>query len=116
MWSVALARGRWPRSGSPSPGRAASARIGGVGPGVASALVGRESEGARLAAFVDDLHRGAAAVLVRGEPGIGKTALWREALAGAEASGVGVLATRCVEAEMPVALCGLADVFEPVVV
>jgi DNA-binding NarL/FixJ family response regulator len=87
-----------------------------VAPRVASVLVGRELEAARLARFASELRDGAAAVLVRGEPGIGKTSLWREALADAERSGVRVLTTRCVEAEMPVALCALADLLEPVVV
>ena len=43
------------------------------------ALVGREEELARLEAFVVQLGAGPRAFLVRGEPGIGKTALWREA-------------------------------------
>jgi predicted ATPase len=76
--------------------------------------VGREVEVAALERFGARIHHGSAAVLMRGEPGIGKTTLWRHALAAAEACGVLVLASRCVEAEMPIAMCGLADLLEPV--
>lgn len=72
-------------------------------------------EAAALERFADGLGRQSAAVVVRGEPGIGKTTLWGYALAAAEASGVLVLTARCVEAEMPVTMCGLADLLEPVV-
>jgi predicted ATPase len=76
--------------------------------------VGRAVEAAALARFAEGLRDRSAAVLVRGEPGIGKTTLWRHAVAAAEASGVLVLAVGCVEAEMPIAMCALADLLEPV--
>lgn len=76
---------------------------------------GRALEAAALERFADGLWRRSAAVVVRGEPGIGKTTLWGYALAAAEASGELVLTARCVEAEMPVTMCGLADLLEPVV-
>jgi DNA-binding NarL/FixJ family response regulator len=77
-------------------------------------LVGREVELARLSELVATLHEGPRAVAVRGEPGIGKTVLWREAIAAAEAAGVRVLVARCAEAELPLPLGALADLFEPV--
>ena len=45
-------------------------------------LVGRDRELARLVDFVAQLREGPAALLIRGEPGIGKTVLWREAYCG----------------------------------
>src|SRR5688572_28679383 len=76
-------------------------------------LVGREDELARLEGFVRDLSAGAAGVVIGGEAGIGKTALWRSAVDLAEAAGVRVLVTRCAEAEMPLALGGAGDLIEP---
>jgi predicted ATPase len=74
-------------------------------------LVGREDELTRLDGFVRDLSVGAA-VVISGEPGIGKTALWRTAVDLAETAGLRVLATRCAEAEMPLALGGVGDLIE----
>jgi DNA-binding CsgD family transcriptional regulator len=75
-------------------------------------LVGRQDELARLEEFVRDLSVGAAGVVIRGEAGIGKTALWRSAVELAETAGVRVLVTRCAEAEMPLALGGVGDLIE----
>jgi DNA-binding NarL/FixJ family response regulator len=75
-------------------------------------LVGREEELARLEGFVRDLSAGATGVVIRGEAGIGKTALWRTAVELAETAGVKVLSTRCAEAEMPLALGGVGDLIE----
>jgi DNA-binding CsgD family transcriptional regulator len=75
-------------------------------------LVGREDELARLKGFVGDLNAGAAGVVISGEAGIGKTALWRTAVDLAETAGLGVLATRCADAEMPLALGAVGDLLE----
>jgi DNA-binding NarL/FixJ family response regulator len=72
-------------------------------------LIGREGEHERLRRFVADLVAGPGALLLHGDAGIGKTALWRAAVEEAEAAGAKVLVTRCVEAEMPIAFGGLAD-------
>ena len=74
-----------------------------------SALVGREQELEQLARFVASLNDGAAAVVVRGGAGIGKTAVWGAAAARAEAAGVRVLRSRCAEVEMPIAFGALVD-------
>jgi DNA-binding CsgD family transcriptional regulator len=72
-------------------------------------LVGRDRECARLAAFaVADRAR---ALLVRGEPGIGKTALWRLGVRECERAGARVLVTRAGEEEMQLGLTGLVDLF-----
>ena len=54
---------------------------------VTSQLAGREPERARIAAFAEALADGARTLHIRGEPGIGKTALWRLAVADARAPG-----------------------------
>ncbi len=63
-------------------------------------------------AFVDALGDGPRGLLIEGEAGIGKTAIWRAALAEAEARGCVVL--RCVaeQAEARLSFVGLADLAE----
>ncbi|MGI8593345.1 MAG: ATP-binding protein [Solirubrobacteraceae bacterium] len=75
-------------------------------------LVGREIELGRLLRFVGDLAASPSGVAIRGEAGIGKTVLWRGAVDAAEQAGVRVLLTRCVEAELPLALGGLGDLID----
>ena len=60
------------------------------------------------------LRERSAALLIRGEPGIGKTILWREAVAAAEREGNRVLVARCAEAEMPISLGAVSDLLDPV--
>ncbi len=83
-------------------------------PGRASDLVGREGELARVDAFAAVLAQGPRALVVRGEPGIGKTALWRHAVARSRAAGFHVQVTRPAEEEMALDLVGLVDLLEDV--
>jgi DNA-binding CsgD family transcriptional regulator len=76
-------------------------------------LVGREEELGRLENFVGTLAQGATAAVVRGDAGIGKTVFWHAGIEAAEQAGVRVLVTRCIEAEMPIALGGVADALDP---
>jgi len=76
-------------------------------------LVGRDAERARVDAFIDSVSMGAHAFLIRGEPGIGKTALWHYALRGCRDRGYEVLRTRPAEEEMPLPLVALTDLLEP---
>jgi DNA-binding CsgD family transcriptional regulator len=78
----------------------------------APALVGRDAEQAQLDSFLDACRDGARALAIHGEPGIGKTALWRYGVAAARGSGYLLLSTRPAEEEMPLALAGLVDLFE----
>jgi DNA-binding CsgD family transcriptional regulator len=65
-------------------------------------------------AFVASLPGEARALLIRGEPGIGKTAVWQHAVHECAQAGFGVLVTRPAEDEMPLGLAGLVDIFEHV--
>jgi hypothetical protein len=82
-----------------------------VGPSSAG-LEARQPERERVDAFLAALPAGARALLIRGEPGIGKTALWRLALERCAEIGVGVLLTRPAEEDMAFGLGGLVDLFE----
>ena len=76
-------------------------------------LIGRDRELARLVDFAARLREGPAGLLIRGEPGIGKTVLWREGSAAAQREGVRVLVSRCAEAEMPIPLGAVSDLLDP---
>jgi DNA-binding CsgD family transcriptional regulator len=77
-------------------------------------LVGRESHLASLRGFLDDARVGLAALLLEGEAGIGKTALWREGVAAARERGFEVLACRPVESETQLPFTALGDLVESV--
>jgi DNA-binding CsgD family transcriptional regulator len=80
-----------------------------------SALVGRELELARVDLFLEGVaSRSPHALLIEGEPGAGKTALWREGLSSARARGYRTLVARPVEIEAALSFAGLVDLFEPV--
>src|SRR5919204_996574 len=74
------------------------------------APIGRDAELARLRAFLERRPEdGAAALLVEGEAGIGKTALWRAATEAARERGLRVLRARPSEAERTLSFAALAD-------
>lgn len=76
-------------------------------------LIGRDTELARLQALVAGVREGAGtALLVLGEPGIGKTSLVREALG--RAPGVRVLRATGFESESELAFAGLTQLLTPV--
>jgi DNA-binding CsgD family transcriptional regulator len=77
-------------------------------------VVGREEELAVVRAGLDDVQAGAAAVIVGGEAGIGKTTLWLAGIAAAEERGFRVLVSRPAEAEMELGYVGLTDLLAPV--
>jgi predicted ATPase len=80
-----------------------------------SALVGRESELARVDAFLDGVASGSAhSLLIEGEAGAGKTALWNDALSTARTRGYRTLVARPVEIEAALSFAGLVDLLEPV--
>lgn len=79
-----------------------------------SELIGRDGEAARLGALIDHLPDAGGALLVRGEPGIGKSALLDHAGMRARASGIRTLATAGVESEAELAFAGLHQLLRPV--
>src|SRR5918911_779825 len=73
-------------------------------------LLGRDVELALLRAFLERRPQdGAAALLLEGEPGIGKTAIWRAATEAARERGFRVLRAHPSEAERTLSFAALAD-------
>src|SRR3712207_5021792 len=70
-------------------------------------IFGRERELARLERLVDGVSEHGAALLVRGEPGIGKSPLLAAASQRAEAAGMRVLRTTGVQSEARLPFAGL---------
>jgi DNA-binding CsgD family transcriptional regulator len=77
-------------------------------------IVGRDRELASVGAFVDGAGVGPAALVLEGEPGIGKSTLWLAGVERARESGSGILVSRPAEAERGLAHAGLGDLFEGV--
>ena len=75
-------------------------------------MVGRRFERERIDAFVSAPPPDARALILRGEPGIGKTTLWRYAVSRARELRLRVLVTRPAQEEMPLSGVGLIDLFE----
>jgi DNA-binding CsgD family transcriptional regulator len=75
-------------------------------------IVGRDGEVEALAALVDDVRSNPRQLVIEGEAGIGKTILWRHALACAQTAGVTVLAASPSELETPLAFSGLRDLID----
>src|SRR4051794_30220129 len=78
------------------------------------AVVGRERELEAAAKLLSGLDGGAAALVFAGEPGIGKTTVWAEALARAPADCL-VLSAQPTKAEAELAYAALADLLEPAI-
>ena len=66
---------------------------------MAGDVIGRESELAILHSFLDSIPTGPSALLLSGDPGIGKTTVWKEGLHGARERGYRTLSCGPVEAE-----------------
>lgn len=78
-------------------------------------LLGRESERRRLDAVIDQARSGNSAVLViRGEPGVGKTALLRYATEQAATFRFATLNVRGIESESELPFVNLADLVRPI--
>ena len=81
---------------------------------MAHEIVGRDQELASVRAFVDEAGVGPAALVLEGEPGIGKSTLWLAGVEHARERGSRVLFSRPAEAERGLAHAGLGDLFEDV--
>jgi DNA-binding CsgD family transcriptional regulator len=76
-------------------------------------LHGRDEERARVSALLADARAGTAgALVIRGEPGVGKSALLQDARAAA--TGMRVLSAQGLESEAPLAFAGLLQLVRPV--
>ncbi len=78
------------------------------------AVIGRASELGSLSSFLDALDDSPAALVLDGEAGIGKTALWAWGVRQAEERGHTVLSCRATQAEAPLPFVVLGDLFEHV--
>ncbi|WP_207223571.1 AAA family ATPase [Pseudonocardia sediminis] len=76
--------------------------------------VDRPAETRVVTAFLDAAARAPAALVIDGEPGIGKTTLWRAALERAHRRGFRALAARPAEAESRMAYATVADLLADV--
>ncbi|WP_030454862.1 helix-turn-helix transcriptional regulator [Herbidospora cretacea] len=77
------------------------------------ALFGRELERGRLTDLLDGVRDGGAAILVRGDAGIGKSALLLDAAATAAARGMRILRTAGAQAETDMPFAGLHQLLLP---
>lgn len=83
-----------------------------AGPG--RGLFGRKAEIALLEKFVDRVPERGGALVIRGEPGIGKTSLLAFAERRARAGGIRVLTAGGVQSEMDLAFSGLHQLLFPI--
>jgi DNA-binding CsgD family transcriptional regulator len=75
-------------------------------------IVGRDGELRALRAFVASIAEGPAILVLEGEPGVGKTTLWRAGVAAAGQAGIRVAQSSPVEAETKLAFAALGDLLE----
>jgi DNA-binding CsgD family transcriptional regulator len=87
---------------------------GGVRRLATTAVIGRDEELTSLHAFLAEVEQGPAALVLSGEAGIGKTALWEAGLHEAEERFGRVLSHRSVEAEALLSFAGLSDLLATV--
>jgi hypothetical protein len=80
----------------------------------APGLIGRDSELRTLIGLVDEVAGGGAAMVVLGDPGIGKSALLRAAADHGQAAGLRVLTATGIEAEARLPFAGLHHLLRPV--
>jgi predicted ATPase len=72
-------------------------------------VIGRDEELASLRAFTASIGEGPAALVLDGEPGIGKTTLWREAVALAADQSLAVRTAAPAEGERKLSFSALSD-------
>src|SRR3954452_914599 len=77
-------------------------------------LLSRSAEIEVLTGLLDDVERSGAALVLRGDPGIGKSRLLSEAIALAEERQMNVLAAKGVQSEAQLAFAGLQQLLRPV--
>src|SRR4051812_26046704 len=80
----------------------------------AAPLLGRVEERRLLTALLDEVPTRGRALVLRGEPGIGKSRLLAEAARAAQARGMTVLTTAGVQSEAHLPFAGLHQLLRPV--
>src|SRR4051794_26737694 len=80
----------------------------------AAPLLGRAAEQRLLTSLVDDVHECGQALVLRGEPGIGKSRLLSAAARTARERGMPVLTTTGVQSEAHLAFAGLHQLLRPI--
>jgi len=81
---------------------------------MSASVVGRDAELAALSDFLAGIPDGAAALVLEGEAGMGKTTLWRAAVERAAEAGLVVLRAQPAESETALSFSGLGDLLDPV--
>jgi DNA-binding CsgD family transcriptional regulator/tetratricopeptide (TPR) repeat protein len=81
---------------------------------MAMRAVCRQADEQAVADFLDGVPNAPAALVIEGDPGIGKTTLWLDAVDRARERGFTVLASRAARAESVLAYAGLADLLADV--
>jgi predicted ATPase len=81
---------------------------------VAVELIGRDEELVSIAGFLDSVEAGPAALVLSGEPGIGKTILWELGAEEARVRFDRVLVCRAAEAEAALSFSGLSELLTEV--
>ncbi len=76
---------------------------------MAATVIGREQERDAIEAFLAQAELGPRAVVLSGEPGIGKTVLWEAGLENARGRFGSILTCRGVEAEASLSFAGLSE-------
>ena len=79
---------------------------------LSTGIVGRESELDTVARFVRDVTSGPASLVLDGPAGIGKTAIWHEAVGAAQQDGLSVRTSRCTKSDAEWAFAGLGDLLD----
>jgi predicted ATPase len=77
-------------------------------------LLGREAETELIARLLDGIETGGGALVLRGEPGIGKSRLLAEAAARAHQRDITLLSATGVQSEAHLAFSGLHQLLRPV--
>ena len=80
----------------------------------ADRIIGRTSELEKLGAFVDAVADGPTGLILEGEPGAGKTTLFRAGVSAARDRGTRVLVASTAQAEARLGLAGIADLLDGV--
>src|SRR5438046_6199351 len=82
---------------------------------MAGEIIGRREELLALEAFLGALPAGGQALLLEGDAGIGKTALWQEGNRLARERGFRALTSRSAHSETQIAFAAIGDLFAPAV-